>query len=116
MKKRINKPWVHNYSSYGGRGITYCKEWEIFANFFADMGECPPGLTLERVNVDGNYEPSNCIWASLEHQANNRRNNIRIAYNGKIQTAAQWSRELGISSHVVRLRDRKGLPLRDESP
>jgi len=75
MKQRCTNPKATNYSYYGGRGITYCPEWETFAAFLADMGERPSvELTLDRFpNPDGNYEPGNCRWATAKEQINNRR-------------------------------------------
>lgn len=102
MKRRCDNPKDANYHNYGGRGITYCQEWANFTNFLADMGECPEGLTLDRINVDGNYEPANCRWADDVTQANNRRNNHLLTYQGKTQTMSQWARELGFTVQLIK--------------
>jgi hypothetical protein len=73
MLTRCRNPKGARWKHYGGRGITVCARWETFANFLADMGERPPGHTIERLDVNGNYEPSNCTWLPAMLQADNRR-------------------------------------------
>ena len=96
MKARCLNPDRRDYKNYGGRGIKVCDRWMTFENFLADMGEKPKGLTLERINVDGDYDPNNCQWATYKEQANNWRKSIRAEYEGKSFTAKQLSEMLGV--------------------
>ncbi len=83
MKKRCQKPTCKKYPYYGGRGIRLCKRWQKFAGFLADMGRRPSDAhTIERIDNDGNYEPSNCRWATMLEQQQNKKNTIFVSYGG----------------------------------
>ena len=82
MKQRCTNPNNRQYEEYGGRGITVCKRWLIFANFFEDMGEKPEGLSIERPDNDKGYSPGNCVWADRKTQNSNKRNNRWLEANG----------------------------------
>jgi hypothetical protein len=81
MVQRCTNPNNADYDNYGGRGITVCEDWRSFENFFADMGEPPPGLTLDRIDNNGNYEPGNCRWTSYSVQLKNRRKVTKLSTN-----------------------------------
>lgn len=111
MRRRCNDPKDVNYSNYGGRGIRICHEWENYAEFRKwaiasgyDPNAMKSQCTLDRIDVNGNYEPENCRWADLIMQANNKRTNRTITYNGKTQSMKQWSEELGIKYSLLQKR------------
>ena len=101
MLSRCQNANVPAYSNYGGRGISVCSEWETFENFLADMGERPEGLTLDRIDNDGNYEPGNCRWASTSEQGRNKRGNRMLTWQDKTQCLTDWSEETGIAVSVL---------------
>ena len=80
-----------SYINYGGRGISVCAEWESFENFYADMGDRAEGMSIERIDVNGDYSNENCLWADNKQQANNRRSNHVIVYKGESKTLSQWA-------------------------
>jgi hypothetical protein len=94
---------------YSCRGITYDERWDSFENFYLDMGEVPDGMSIDRIDVNGNYNKDNCRWATQEQQANNKRSSVFIEYNGKKQTVSQWAKELKMNHHTLRSRLKKGL-------
>lgn len=100
---------------YIGRGITVCDRWLVFENFLADMGEPPAvGLTLERKNNDGNYEPDNCVWATRKQQHRNRTGIHLITYQGRTQCLKDWAAELGMNYASLRWRlIRQGWPVEE---
>lgn len=110
MIRRCCAPTCKKYCLYGGRGIKVCERWRnSFENFITDMGPRPSKeYTLERENVHGNYEPSNCIWATQKVQQNNRTNNVQIEINGEILNFAQISEKYGISFKNVTSRYYRG--------
>ena len=105
MRDRCFNPSSHDYHKYGGRGITVCEEWRhSFVTFFTDMGPRPDGLTIERINNDGNYDPENCRWATVKEQARNTRFTRHITFAGKTMCMKDWAKHLGLSYTAFRER------------
>lgn len=114
MVQRCTNPNDPSWTDYGGRGITVYPQWcgeGGYHRFMQDMGPRPPGLTIERVDVDLGYFPENCRWATRKEQANNRRNNHTLTLEGETRTVAQWAERAGVSSQVIKWRMNQGWPL-----
>lgn len=111
IKARCYKPADKAYANYGGRGIKVCDRWlHSFENFLEDMGPRPAGYSLERKDVHGPYEPSNCIWIPMSEQASNKRNTIYLSFNGQTRRMREWSVIVGIDYHCLFARYQKGWP------
>ena len=113
MKARCLNPRAINYGDYGGRGIQLCERWkDDFTAFLADVGPRPAtGYSLDRIDVNGNYEPGNVRWATRDDQARNRRDNRFLTHCGETLTITDWSRKLGINRHTIAWRLDRGLPV-----
>ena len=110
MKKRCTdtkSQWAHIYV---GKGIKVCDEWQTYTNFrdWALKNGYNDSLSIDRINNDGDYEPSNCRWATNIEQSNNTSRNVFIEFNGKKQTIRQWERELGFPRHLIQSRLKRG--------
>ena len=113
MKNRCYNKRTTKYADYGARGITICNEWRHNFAAFRDWALAhgyANNLTIDRIDVNGNYCPENCRWATAIEQASNRRNSILITYNGETHTAAEWSRITGIYWGTIYTRIHKGWP------
>lgn len=109
MRSRCDNQNHTTFNNYGGRGIGVCSRWITFKNFLADMGKRPEGMTLERIDNDGNYEPSNCKWATQKEQHRNTRHNRMITYQGETKCMAEWAEDVRLKYDTLRNRiDRYG--------
>lgn len=110
MKTRCNNKNRDDYYNYGGRGIKYCAEWEVYENFrdWAVNNGYKARLTLDRINVDGDYEPNNCKWSTITEQARNKRNNVKYLFDDKNLTVKEWSNITGLSEDCILYRLSKG--------
>lgn len=109
MIARCTNPNGDNWNNYGGRGISVCERWLLFANFYEDMGDRPlPGLSLERVDNNLGYCPENVVWANSNTQARNKRNTIFLTLNGDRKSLAEWSEITGFKPMTIRKRKVSG--------
>lgn len=116
MKKRCYNENDPKYNNYGGRGITICNEWKDDFRKFKDWAVengYADGLTIDRINNDGNYEPSNCRWSNFVEQNNNRRSNKNITFNGETHNLKQWCEKLSIPYNPIQLRLSRGWIVED---
>jgi hypothetical protein len=106
LKQRCSNPKLSSYPYYGGRGIRVCERWmNSFENFLTDMGPRPSAEhSIDRLDVNGNYEPSNCIWSDPRQQARNKRNSLLVAHNGETLHINEWSERTGINPATLRKR------------
>lgn len=105
MLQRCRDPGVRNYDAYGGRGISVCERWLKFENFLEDMGRRPSDLhSIERLDNDGDYEPSNCDWSTEKDQARNRRSTHWVEFNGRRMSLAEAVELSGLPYHAVKKR------------
>lgn len=96
MKERCTNPKNSHWHIYGAKGIKVCESWLCFASFLEDMGFRPDGMTLDRIDTAGNYEPGNCRWATHGQQSRNTERNIWIEWDGRRQVIGDWAIELGM--------------------
>lgn len=109
MIKRCHYSKDVSFHNYGGRGIVVCDRWRSsFDNFVTDMGRRPNGSTIDRINNNGPYEPSNCRWATWREQHANRRTCSYITYKGRTLTCTQWARELTMNPATLMRRLKRG--------
>lgn len=116
MRYRCNNPRNVCYPNYGARGIKVCEEWDssfiAFQNWALNHGY-QESLSIDRIDNDGDYSPENCRWCTMEQQANNRRNNLIIKYDGQTKTVAEWSKLIHIPRHRLYKRLENGWPIED---
>lgn len=111
MRMRCNYRTSQRYGNYGARGIKICDAWYDFSDFISDMGGCPPGHTLERIDVNGDYEPSNCRWATSYDQYRNKTTNRFVTINGVTKIITDWCADFNIKITTVYGRLRRGLDI-----
>lgn len=111
MLSRCKKPNNNAYKDYGARGISVDPAWEDFSKFLRDMGPRPKGTTLDRIDNNKGYGPSNCRWATKIEQARNKRNNVNLTFDGKTLCASAWAEITGLPHKQILRRVRYGWPV-----
>lgn len=103
VKRRCNNPHMKAYPAYGGRGISVCEQWNEYVPFkeWAIANGYSDSLTLDRIDSDGNYEPDNCRWITMQEQAHNRRYKFCVTYHGVTKPLFEWAEEIGKSYRVL---------------
>ncbi len=102
IASRCTNPRLKGFKDYGARGIRLCERWLDFRNFLSDMGRRPsPKHSIERVNNEGHYEPGNCVWATSEEQALNKRTTLTVSFRGLRKPLFLWAKELGLNYGLV---------------
>lgn len=111
MKQRCDNPNNHAYARYGGRGITYCDEWRDYPAFhdWAVSNGYVEGLSLDRIDTNGNYEPSNCRWITHAEQQRNKERTIYAEINGVVRPLSEWAEMYGILYRTIRYRYERGI-------
>jgi hypothetical protein len=110
---RCHTPSSKYYRRYGGRGIMVSKSWRKFENFYADMGDRPKGLTLERKENSKGYSKANCVWATRKEQQNNTRSNRKIKFKGEVLNLCQWAERTGMLGCTIARRIKLGWSVKD---
>jgi hypothetical protein len=113
MRARCMSPSHQDYAVYGGRGIRVCDRWNDFATFLADMGPCPAGRSLDRKDPNGDYEPTNCRWATMLEQQRNRRNNRVLTLGFETRCVQAWADLTGIKRTTIEARLRRGWSVKE---
>lgn len=101
MLKRCQTKTCAAYPNYGGRGINVCDRWQTYENFLVDMGEAPIGASIERKDVNGHYEPSNCVWLSKERQNLNKRSTLQVTIGEETKPLSVWCEGKGLRYGLV---------------
>lgn len=108
---RCTNPNEPAYPDYGGRGISVCDRWRAFPNFYADMGDPLPGMSIERVDNDRGYEPNNCKWATRTEQNRNKRSCRLLTMGGETKTLVEWAEQYGLKARTLSQRLIIGWPV-----